>query len=270
MNKLILTCLTTVLLFPVFSQNIALKLFVEDAIGRKDTIIFGINNASTLGIDTSFGELNIFGTSFDSLDIRVIQRDSANFNCNYYYQNLYFLDNIDSKIDLRPFGSFESLNNNFEFFIHAINYPVTVWADFSEIQSVFLEYYSTIRLLDSNCNETYMKPIYYNTTNDLLFTLTDSSFNTLLANFQHEVGIDEKNPLNNRIIYPNPFINSFTVSGIKENSSITVIDVMGKVVHYTPKTINQTQISTTNWAKGLYIVQLKGNTATTSLKVVKQ
>ncbi|OFY95398.1 MAG: hypothetical protein A3K10_16955 [Bacteroidetes bacterium RIFCSPLOWO2_12_FULL_31_6] len=82
--------------------------------------------------------------------------------------------------------------------------------------------------------------------------------------------VDINNPTNAVLLYPNPFINSFTVSGIKENSSITVIDVMSKVVHYTPNTINQTQISTTNWAKGLYIVQLKGNTATTSLKVVKQ
>lgn len=277
MNKLLLTCLTTILLFPVFSQNIALKLFVEDAVGQKDTIIFGVNDVSTLGIDTSFGELNIFGTPFDSLDIRVIQRDSTNFNCikEDYYQssspNLYFPDNIDSKIDYRPFTwSYQSVYQNFEFFIYANNYPVTVRADFSEIQFNFLEWYSTIRLLDSNCNSTDTKSIYYDSMNDSLFILMDSSFNTLVVNFDTEVSIEEFFLLNNLLIYPNPTQNRFTVSGIQENSSIIVLDVMGKVVHYIPNTIHQTQITTTNWAKGMYIVQLKGNTTIASLKVVKQ
>lgn len=88
-------------------------------------------------------------------------------------------------------------------------------------------------------------------------------------------GIDdiENVPLlleNKPVIYPNPTQHQFTVSGITENSSITVMDVMGKVVYHQPNTINQTQIITNNWAKGLYVVQIKGNTTTTSLKVVKQ
>ncbi|MCB0380443.1 MAG: T9SS type A sorting domain-containing protein, partial [Flavobacteriales bacterium] len=89
------------------------------------------------------------------------------------------------------------------------------------------------------------------------------------------IGIDDiendKLIIDNAItIYPNPTQDQFTVSGITENSSITVLDVMGKVVHYTPKTINQTQITTENWAKGLYVVQIKGNKSSTTLKVIKQ
>jgi len=75
---------------------------------------------------------------------------------------------------------------------------------------------------------------------------------------------------NTPTVYPNPTQNQFTVSGITENSSISVIDVMGKVVYQTQSTNNQTLIATNGWAKGLYIVQIKGNSATTSLKVVKQ
>jgi len=74
---------------------------------------------------------------------------------------------------------------------------------------------------------------------------------------------------NSIAIYPNPTQNQFTVSGITENSSITIMDVMGKVVHYAPNTINQTQITTENWAKGLYVVQIKGNKSSTTLKVIK-
>ena len=75
---------------------------------------------------------------------------------------------------------------------------------------------------------------------------------------------------NNITIYPNPTQHQFVVSGIIENSSITVLDVIGKVVHYTPNTINQTQITTENWAKGLYVVQIKGNKSSTTLKVIRQ
>ena len=81
---------------------------------------------------------------------------------------------------------------------------------------------------------------------------------------------DLSNPTNTLLLYPNPFNDGFTVSGIKENSSITVMDVMGKVAYYTPNTMYQTQITTTNWAKGLYIVHLKGNQSSTTLKVIKQ
>jgi hypothetical protein len=85
-----------------------------------------------------------------------------------------------------------------------------------------------------------------------------------------ENNVDINNPTNAVLLYPNPFNNSFTISGITENSNITVLDVMGQVIHSNTTHNTQHTIPTTNWAKGLYIVQLKGNTATTSLKVVKQ
>jgi len=77
---------------------------------------------------------------------------------------------------------------------------------------------------------------------------------------------------NTPTVYPNPTQNQFAVSGITENSSISVIDVMGKVVYTTQYSTPNTHhaISTTNWAKGLYIVQVKGNKSSTTLKVIKQ
>jgi len=76
---------------------------------------------------------------------------------------------------------------------------------------------------------------------------------------------------NTPTVYPNPTQNQFAVSGITENSSISVIDVMGKVVYTTQYALPNTHhsISTTNWAKGLYIVQIKGNQSSTTLKVIK-
>jgi len=95
-----------------------------------------------------------------------------------------------------------------------------------------------------------------------------------------EVENDKLITENSIVIYPNPTQNQFTILGVTENSSITVLDVMGKVVYHVPNTnslpsadglgVGQTQINTTNWAKGLYIVQIKGNQSSTTLKVIKQ
>ncbi|MBW6482742.1 MAG: T9SS type A sorting domain-containing protein [Vicingaceae bacterium] len=71
-------------------------------------------------------------------------------------------------------------------------------------------------------------------------------------------------------IYPNPTQNQFTVSGITENSSITITDMMGKVIYQVTGTANSTQINATSWAKGIYIVQVKGTQSSTTLKVIKQ
>ena len=88
-------------------------------------------------------------------------------------------------------------------------------------------------------------------------------------------GIDSNNteePIipTNFAIYPNPTQNQFTVSGITENSSITITDMMGKVIYQTTSTANQAQINSTSWAKGMYVVQVKGTQSSTTLKVIKQ
>ena len=82
--------------------------------------------------------------------------------------------------------------------------------------------------------------------------------------------ISEVNRANVVMVFPNPFNDGFTISGITENSNITVLDVMGKVIHSNTTHNTQHTIPTTNWAKGLYIVQLRGNQSSTTLKVIKQ
>ena len=82
---------------------------------------------------------------------------------------------------------------------------------------------------------------------------------------------DELIQLGNSIIaYPNPFQEQIIVSGIKANSSIVVMDVMGKIVYQHSTLTSQHTIPTSNWAKGLYVIQIKSFENTTTLKVVKQ
>lgn len=93
-------------------------------------------------------------------------------------------------------------------------------------------------------------------------------FITAMEDVENQLSFFKNTP----IVYPNPTQNQFTISGISENSTISVIDVMGKMVYTTQYSTSHSHqaISTINWAKGLYLVQIKGNKATTSLKVVKQ
>ena len=64
-----------------FSQDIPLKLFAEDSEGRRDTITFGLNSQSTIDIDIEFNEIDIYEIPIDTLDLRIIQRDSVEHNC---------------------------------------------------------------------------------------------------------------------------------------------------------------------------------------------
>ncbi|MBX2960691.1 MAG: T9SS type A sorting domain-containing protein [Flavobacteriales bacterium] len=71
-------------------------------------------------------------------------------------------------------------------------------------------------------------------------------------------------------VYPNPFNVGFTLAGLVEKSEIYIVDISGKLVHQSLSTSTSTTINTTNLAKGLYIVQVKGSQHVTTLKVVKQ
>src|SRR3972149_6620806 len=123
------------------AQPSPLYIFIEDNMGRKDTVIFGLRGDATLGIDSALGEKNIHGVPYDSLEIRAIQRDSGEYHCMrtlHGGQPIYAPENTDSKIDFRqdmtggPFP-FSSIYFNFEFLIKGYEYPITVSGNFEEL-----------------------------------------------------------------------------------------------------------------------------------------
>ena len=96
-----------------YSQEFHLE--VEYSSGVRDTVIFGFADDASLGIDSNYNEVNIFGTPLQSSDLRSIQRvedlDSA---CQY--ENNYD-ENIDSKINIRPFSLGNIKSRSFEFIL---------------------------------------------------------------------------------------------------------------------------------------------------------
>ncbi|MBL1232113.1 MAG: T9SS type A sorting domain-containing protein [Flavobacteriales bacterium] len=90
------------------------------------------------------------------------------------------------------------------------------------------------------------------------------------------MSVEEENPEEKEgdfptpILYPNPFTDGFVVKGISANTKITVFDMSGRMVEQQVSTGTGFIFTTTHWAKGLYVIQLRSITNTTNLKVVKQ
>jgi hypothetical protein len=218
-------------------SNVSIKLYVKDNAGRIDSVTFGLKDSSTVGTDLQYGEANIFGTSMDTLDVRVVQRDSLNFNCIQVYPwspsaNLYFPNNIDSKVDYRPFSFIlQSLNDNFEIQIKSEDYPVVITADFNELTWHFLEGWSSIHLLDSNCLSVEYQPMEHFLSFDTLFVLSDSTFNTLVAHFEHELGIETTDGQAALQIFPNPTDDLVSIKSNLRNIQLVIVqNTLGQTV----------------------------------------
>jgi hypothetical protein len=72
------------------------------------------------------------------------------------------------------------------------------------------------------------------------------------------------------IMYPNPFTDGFVIKGISANTKIMVFDMSGRMVEQQVSSGTGFVFTTTHWAKGLYVIQLRSIINTTNLKVVKQ
>lgn len=90
------------------------------------------------------------------------------------------------------------------------------------------------------------------------------------------IPVEEENPKEEEeeflepILYPNPFTDGFVIKGISANTKITVFDMSGRMVEQQVSSGTGFIFTTTHWAKGLYVIQLRSITNTTNLKVVKQ
>lgn len=253
-----------------FSSEDEVKFIFEDNAGRNDTAIIGIDVNSTLGIDNELGENDLYGTSYDSLDVRIIQRDSLHHNCigedpysHYSSPDLYFPENIDLKIDFRPFlhfgeNGFSTVNNNFEIYVSATDYPVTVYGDFSKL--TYYDHWSNIHLLNESCDPVEKRKMHSSApVSEILFVLNDSTFTTLIARFEYEVSVEENQiELPEMKIFPNPANNHIVISGLRNiNSKIEIVDVFGRELKSIATTGNDKRdINISGFLPGLYLLRL--------------
>ena len=291
MKQFLLFFTFSCLLFSVNAQNsLTLQLFVEDNAGRKDTLIFGLNddpNASVqYGIDTNLGEANIYGITKNDLDIRSILRDSASLECltvnpwSSTATSLSYSENIDTKIDFRPMiwaNGFEGLSNNFEFSIHAVDYPVTVSVDFSDFPNSIFSYFegwSSIHLYDENCNDYGYQQMASFLTNDSIFTLLDSSFNKLIVHLEHEVSTYKIEDAPTWKAFPNPVTADLNIEMEQMTSgNIQILNSIGQSVKtYSFENQELIQLNIGELPKGIYFVKLydEEKQVASTRKVIKE
>lgn len=89
-------------------------------------------------------------------------------------------------------------------------------------------------------------------------------------------GLDETVENTEVLIYPNPFntklsinLSNYTEDGNKTAVSIEVVDVTGKIVHDATVLSELVNITTADWAPGMYVVKITHNNKLTNKKVVK-
>jgi hypothetical protein len=82
-------------------------------------------------------------------------------------------------------------------------------------------------------------------------------------------GINENSDITNTTVFPNPFTNELTVSGLS-NGKVDVINALGQVV--LSAEINDTKtINTEHLAKGIYFIKVKeGDSRAKTIKVIKE
>ncbi|NVO03678.1 MAG: T9SS type A sorting domain-containing protein [Bacteroidetes bacterium] len=69
-------------------------------------------------------------------------------------------------------------------------------------------------------------------------------------------------------VFPNPFNNQLIIDG-QENANFEILNSIGQVV-YTGKIEGKTIIETSNFAKGVYLIKLEGETKIDFIKIVKE
>ncbi len=104
-------------------------------------------------------------------------------------------------------------------------------------------------------------------------TVTNNgSYDTYLAKLDFPTGIaDASTPLSTTSIYPNPA--SYYVT-IKTNSTkkqiITISDITGKIIYTTTTLLDKTTINTSNFAQGVYAVQVQTDDSVRTNKLIIQ
>ncbi len=126
MKAIILSILMFSALFLQAQEEFSFKLFAQDAAGNKDSLIFGVDPAATIGIDPAFGEVDIIGMPWNNtLDMRI----SSYHAPSPYSEYINFGDVPFAQTKKQIINDSCSSNGWIFFEIHTNHHPVAVWWD---------------------------------------------------------------------------------------------------------------------------------------------
>lgn len=241
-----------------FTQNEILLLSIEDSIGRKDSVYFGFNENATIGIDTLFDEEDLFGNTFDTTEVRIVQYTELNHNClteSHYSADslIFYSNNIESKIDIRPYQYGNALSNNFEFIVKSDSYPINLNIEYIEGESG--NPYPVLFILGQECNQLLDEWFY--SWQPAQFILEDSSINTAIVQYEFIVPTNDLIYKDESwILFPNPNNGLFSIKFEKlETGTLVIKDQLGKVcVSKKLNSVFNYEIQSYNLNNGVYFV----------------
>lgn len=259
MKRIYLSLLFMLIVCKLNSQNSILRMYAVDAIGNTDTLIFGLMDNASIGVDTLLGESNLFSHPLGDLDIRIRQRDSLNFSCGKIEslnQYVYWPENIDLKTDLRPYVGFDGFQNNtFEIYIHALHYPLNIRVDQSGVG--FLRDEVLLLGVDKDCDSYFVDVIG----EDQEYFLDETSVETPRIFYSFEsfdpqyyiVNTENLNEIetNQVLVYPNPF-NRFLNVMLANAFEVIVYSLAGKQLFKQQLKEQETKLDLSFLMPGMY------------------
>lgn len=285
LKRCFILVITLLCFLPLKSQSFyefEISLYFEDNAGRKDTITFGFNDNATLGIDTVYQEVDIYGTPIDSLDVRIVQRDTNSYECigdsnsPFPYNQLNFTINRDLKTDIRSTWAFYQAltyyqveDYSFEIILNAYDYPLIVTSSSNNFYGYPI--IPIVNVIYPNCIDEYnynTSNYYTNKLDNLLpnvldsLIITDTAITSFIISFDQHVGINEFSKTTPTWkIQPNPAQSNITLSGLSTfDGKIEVLNLLGEVV--TTKMINSigdATFSIQQLTNGVYFIRYFDN-----------
>jgi Secretion system C-terminal sorting domain len=70
-------------------------------------------------------------------------------------------------------------------------------------------------------------------------------------------------------IYPNPTTGIFTIS-IKEDASVKMYDMFGKLIYTSKTNIGESKIDISNYPSGIYLLQVETENGSVTKKIIKE
>lgn len=237
-----------------------------------DTVIFGFKETATLGIDSALDENDILGTPYMGRKIRILQRDSVNFSCLFYFSlqdttSIYIPEVFDSRINFRDLPIKDD-NRFFEFSIGEIEATGGLL-----LRSTDESLTQTIERVHIHYGDCMFETSTFTLDTSIVLNqisipaqsfLTNNQIKSITVVFRKDIETSVNNPIVEEIfVYPNPtqdrvYLNSLDLN--RNDLSVYIYDISGKMVQIQKLTGNN--FSVINLSNGFYSFVIKSDSNT--------
>ena len=270
MKKTVLLFVLILFSIITFAQQFSFNLYVEDALGNRDSLVLGYDPLATDSIDAAFGEVDIKSNPWDSVFEARVSKES------YLYGIPTYMPAHESKVQILehdPQSPYSPMGPQFtsSVYIAVKNMHPPFYLSWDSIlfqdSSIMSSGFWFLHLIDggifktfetdSFCSQNSFSSIesYYMSANDTIWLLgfTFSSFNTL--------GVDHTSKGTASLsAYPNPCedVISFDFANVNSISDLLIYNSLGQLIRQESisKIQDKVQVNISEMKSGIYYYQV--------------